>query len=833
MKNTLKKMVLLLLVCAMALSLCACGSASDKEPASGAAPQASSGEKPSGASAPAAEKTAAKADGTPAPEFVYKPVFTKVTGDEKASYFTPAYLLPDGSGFYATGSKVIGYKAPEGAEPQYYGQFDITEPALFFVSKDGAVSMLEGYAPLPVPEAEEGMFNFQASTYISSLVVAKDSLFTIESVYRSWSDQDELDYDDEDFYEHYHYDESIYIRTLDSQGKELNCSKIENNPTDYLYCNRTVDKAGNFIFTKSTDGGEYSVVAIAPTGGVVYEVPSEDSISLTVSTKDGDVYASMWGSSGMCLKKLDPETKTFGEPLAIPNDAYNVIRGGGDYPFYYTAGVSFYGFDPASGEEPVKLLNWMDCDIDPDEVYDVLVDDNGVIHGMLNNFDSYTLSYDRRLVDVQKVPYDPSGAKKELTLATQFLSWELRSAVTAFNRKSDDVRIVVKDYSEYNTEEDYSAGLTKLQTEIMAGNCPDLIDMSGLSLAQLSAKGLLEDLYPFMEQDAELKKENFLPNVLSAAESDGKLMHTFSYFNINTVVGASMIVGEEPGWTYEDLYNALREMPDECTPFDISTTRDDILNTCLNLDMADFVNWSTGEVNFDNEEFVNLLKFAASFPESYDWETYDWQNDNPESRIREGRQMLYQTTLNSLDTLMYIEASYNGTPVTFIGYPTNNGTGNTLVLDTGYAMSASCADKAAAWSFLRQFFTESYYENFGYYGLPVQKDLLEKKLNKVCTVTYKINNNGEYELDANGEKIPEEHYYGMGDMAYTYYRLSDEMAAKFMDLVNTTTRVSQQDPSIKDIVSKQSAAFFSGQKSAEEAAKLVQSNAKIYVNEQR
>lgn len=833
MKNTLKKMVLLLLVCAMALSLCACGSASDNGSPSDEKPQASSANKPVDAETPAAEKTSAAPDASAAPEYVYKPAFTKITGDEKASYFTPAYLLPDGSGFYATGSKVVGYKAPEDAEPQYYGQFDVTEPAIFFVGKDGAVKLLENYAPMPSPEAEEGMFEYQASAYISTLMGGKDGLYTIESVYRSWSDAEGLDYEDPDFYEHYHYDESIYLRSLDLTGKELSCSKIEHAPTDYLYCNKTMDKAGNFIFTKSTESGEYSIAAYTAAGEIAYEIPCEDSVNLTVSSAEGEVYVSIWGSNGLGLAKLDQETKTLGEPITISNDAYNVIPGGGDYPFYYTSGISFYGFDPESGEEPVKLLNWMDCDVDPDEMYQALVDGNGVIHGLLNNYDSYAMSYDRQLVEIQKAPYDPSTAKKELTLASQFLGYELRSAVTAFNRKSDDVRIVVKDYSEYNTEEDYSAGLTKLQTEIMAGNCPDIIDMNGLSLAQLSAKGILEDLYPFMEQDPEITKEKFLPNVLTAAESEGKLNHTFSWFNINTVVGASMIVGDEPGWTYDDLYNALQEMPDECTPFDVTTTRDDILNTCLNLDMADFVNWSTGEVNFDNEEFVDLLKFAESFPESYDWETYDWQNDNSESRIKEGRQMLYQTTLSSLDSLMYIEASYNGTPITFIGYPTHNGTGNTLSLDAGYAMSSSCADKDAAWRFLRQFFTENYYENYGYYGLPVQKDLLEKKLAKVCKMTYKINNDGEYELDANGERIPEEHYYGMGDAAYTYYCLSEEMAQRFMDLVNTTSRVSMPDQSIKDIVTKQSAAFFSGQKSPEEAAKLVQSNAKIYVNEQR
>lgn len=41
------------------------------------------------------------------------------------------------------------------------------------------------------------------------------------------------------------------------------------------------------------------------------------------------------------------------------------------------------------------------------------------------------------------------------------------------------------------------------------------------------------------------------------------------------------------------------------------------------------------------------------------------------------------------------------------------------------------------------------------------------------------------------------------------------------------------DMSILDIVTEQAQAYFAGQKSADEVAKLVQSKANIYVNEQR
>ena len=82
-------------------------------------------------------------------------------------------------------------------------------------------------------------------------------------------------------------------------------------------------------------------------------------------------------------------------------------------------------------------------------------------------------------------------------MAVMYLDYNTQNAVIKFNRASKDVRIELIDYSQYNNEKDWSAGLTKLTTEIMAGNMPDIISVSEqIPYRQLAAKGLLEDLYP-------------------------------------------------------------------------------------------------------------------------------------------------------------------------------------------------------------------------------------------------------------------------------------------------------------------------------------------------
>ncbi len=115
--------------------------------------------------------------------------------------------------------------------------------------------------------------------------------------------------------------------------------------------------------------------------------------------------------------------------------------------------------------------------------------------------------------------------KTELTLACMNLDWDLRSRIVKFNRESSQYRIVVKDYADYSMAGDTviagqtSDGITKLNTELLSGNVPDLLISSGLPVQQYAAKGLLEDLWQYIDADENVKRENLMTDVLNAAET--------------------------------------------------------------------------------------------------------------------------------------------------------------------------------------------------------------------------------------------------------------------------------------------------------------------------
>lgn len=829
MKNTAKRLTALALMLIMALSLCACGNSSN-----------------GGTSDKQQEET---------PEYIYNTEFKPLLTDSERNLNARVYT---DTGFYATSYEKIGERElNEGEVLEYEGQLDVYGTRLFFVDYSGSFKELTGYTYLDVDEliasgalSAEGFDAANVRDYYSgsdvySLGVASDGrLITVESAYLSYNNAPtDVLKETEDYYNYYNYSNAYFVRTLDADGNELSFARLDVGEDQYLYAaNLVLDENDNMIL--SGDGG---VFVYALDGSIVTAV-TDDSESVWVDSvsklRDGRIVGSMYGENGMELRVIDVAGGKFGDTLSIPNEAYNLVPAtGGEYDAYYSSGTNFYGIkfgETNTDYTTTKLFSWINCDINGDNISRVLVRDDGSVITVLNEYDSADETFDVFLATISLVPYDSVPHKEELTLATQYLNWNVRSKIVSFNRKNDNYRIVIKDYSEFNTEEDYSAGRTKLTTELLAGNVPDIIDLSGLPYTQLAGKGLLQDLYPLIDADSDLNRDDFFASVLSAREVNGGLYSTVDGFSINTVMGATSIVGEEPGWTYDEFNAALatmRETVPECDALGMYTTQSDILRICLMLDMNDYVNWATGEVKFDTPQFVELLNFAADFPESFDYDNYEYTPaDNDLNRITEGRQMLMQSYISDMETIAYYDTYFGGN-ATYIGFPTSDGSSGSLFdLDQGYAISAKSEYKDAAWSFLRELFTEKYQsDQSNVYSLPSNKAAFDKRLKEAMTPDYQKDVDGNYVLDEEGNKIPiAKISYGTENGTFDIYSLSQEQADKLLALINSTTAVANYaDDSVFDIVSEQSQAFFAGQKSAEEVAKLVQSKANIYVNEQR
>ena len=114
-----------------------------------------------------------------------------------------------------------------------------------------------------------------------------------------------------------------------------------------------------------------------------------------------------------------------------------------------------------------------------------------------------------------------SAETKTLTLAvfqsqyggeTSSGSSNLLQWVELYNKEHSDVRIEVVNYLE-NYPDPYEA-LNQIKIEISAGNGPDMINFGSLYSPLDASCGMMADLYPFMEADDSLDKEDVYYNIL-------------------------------------------------------------------------------------------------------------------------------------------------------------------------------------------------------------------------------------------------------------------------------------------------------------------------------
>lgn len=772
---------------------------------------------------------------------IYMPEYIDFNLD--AEYINSGYC--DGQNVYVIAeirTETEPYVDPDTGES--FPNYEYTT-GIYRIPLDGGEPVkLENFESTPIPEGVEGSSN------ISNIRGGEDgTLWVTEDVYTTTFElpadfdpntDDKWNYPSEST-------NSQILRQLDSTGNEL--SRIDTSGmqeklgADYIN-SMIMDPEGCFFTSVQTYGettSETKIVVLDKDQNILFTIEEENLWGQLTLLGDGTVGMSVWSEEGgQVLRTIDKAAKGWGAEYPLPPNGGNIYTGSQKYIFYYDNGDSLYGFnkETKAGE---KILSWSAANINKDELMFFTFLEDGRIVAMTRSWGMNGNDMTMELAILTETDASVLKDKVTLTYATQYLGYDERNKIIDFNKSSDKYRIEIKDYSEFNTAEDYKAGLTKLNTEIAAGNVPDILNVSGLPIQQYGAKGLLEDLWPYIDNDPDLGRDAIMENVFKAAEQDGKLYQVFSTFSIQTVVGATKVVGDRMSWTLDDLQAALATMPEGCTIFGEGDTKAGMLSNVLAQNMDAFVDWSTGQCSFDSEDFISLLEFCNSFPLEYDWNNVDWEEyEDDNTRVMNGKQMLLNAYLYDLgDSLQMYEVVFNG-DYSFIGFPQEDGSvGSSFSLGNGIAMSSTCKDKEGAWSFMREYLMPQYANvdeeyMIGGYNLSTNKADFEKMVEMAMKKEYQLDENGNQVLDENGQPIEVPKYtYGFNDLTVDVYATTQEQYDQFMALYNAIDSISTYDENIYNIVNEVAGGYFNGDKTVQDTAKQIQDRVTLYVNEQR
>ncbi len=571
-------------------------------------------------------------------------------------------------------------------------------------------------------------------------------------------------------------------------------------------------------------------------------------------------------------------------------DMYSVMYGPG-YDLYTRNENSVFGYDLKSGTK-TEVFNFINSDVDTSAVNNMAVisADEFIATGW--DSDSQTDIITR----FTRIPDDQVVQKTIITMSTPNLYYDMRRKVIKFNKSSDTYRIVVTDYSQYNTDDDYSAGTTRFNNDLISGKVPDIIVVDAeMNYDSYVAKDLFTDLYKIMDNDSSFNKADYLENIFKAYEMNGKLYSLVPSFYLATFAAKDSLLGGIKNWNVAEFMDFVKNHQG-LQIFDNDFNRDSFIQMMLLFSRDSFIDSATGQCSFDSDEFKNLLEFAASLTTENFWDTVNgsdqdsnfWQDyDN---RYAEDRVLLatvqfwdladsYRNLLNS---------QFKTDDFTFIGFPTDNGNGSSIQANYEYCISERSKNKEGAWEFLKSLINEDAQmpvkNKYGYWnnptnGLPILKAALDKlaeiamtkqgesggiayatsvvaettseettseettseettseettseEITSEETTSEEITSEETTSEETTSEEITEEPDIDYNDPWST--PLTQAQVDKIMDVIKNTTQVARYDTKLTDIINEEAAAYFNGQKSLDETAKIIQNRASTYINESR
>ncbi len=545
----------------------------------------------------------------------------------------------------------------------------------------------------------------------------------------------------------------------------------------------------------------------------------KDGNILTVSTNYDDANEEY----NTVVKKFDVAQNKYTDEYPIDvsylQSSDGISKGAGDYDFFYKTSAAIYGFK-YSDKSATKIVDFSSSDINSDYTYNMKMTgvDSFLTVSWVNEAGEYGASSISKYIKV-----DPSQVEDRviLTLASSYGNYTIKQAVTEYNKSQTKYKIKFVDYSEENDPD------SKLSADIAAGDIPDMLDVSygvgNMSLDQCIAKGLLEDLTPYIEKDEEISESDFIPSMYESMKHDGKIYSVSSCASIMTLMARKSETGEEQGWTFQEMKDYVDSQPETAKIF-YSDNKTDMLDDFMYGCGADFINWEKGECYFDSQDFKDVLEMCNRG--TNDEMNYDEEMPSTTEMVR-NHDMLFVNGGVSIDNLVVYKAMFEDDLVCK-GFPNKNKKGNFFMFQDSVAISSKCADKEAAWNFIRQFMTEEYQSKhyLTTYGVPTREDVYEAYVQcYTCT---------EETQDKYGNDIyPNEGSYGMDGLDVECKPLTQEQVADYRALVDSASGVWAYDENVQKIVSEEAAAYFSGDKSLDDVCAIIQNRATTYVNENK
>jgi multiple sugar transport system substrate-binding protein len=400
--------------------------------------------------------------------------------------------------------------------------------------------------------------------------------------------------------------------------------------------------------------------------------------------------------------------------------------------------------------------------------------------------------------------------KRKVVFATFWPDERFAEAKKKFEELNPDIEIELQyiDTNNSKLEADLEKFVKTTNTAMLAGKGPDILEMDQLPIEQYVQKGLLVDLETLIERDATFKREQYFANILDNAKVGGGLYGMpLSFFlmgfagDVDSIAKAGVQV-DDSSWTWDDFAaigeklvkggaykNAILSMPES------------ILTMMVMDDYETFVDVKNRKASFESQAFIGRMKEVKAMAEN--------------GIIGDQRPYFFHAQINSPGDYMTTLNEFGGAEMRLYAKPhaKETGPGGYFRSYRTIGLSAASTVKQEAWKFIKFMMSDDISATPLSAGFPINKALYEKGLEELRqTGTVK----GHEEGPLHGASV----------------KVDDANLERLTGYVNGAVHpVAYQASRLEELILQESAAFFSGQKTAEAVAKLIQNKATTYLNE--
>ena len=621
----------------------------------------------------------------------------------------------------------------------------------------------------------------------------------------------------------------------------------------------TVDTAMNWdnndnayynLFITAPDGTK-NKIELKEAGMNYYDIRvilalGDDKALVPISTDKSDVYYEL-------DLKTNKATKIDGKDYEwLDVDTLISTYSGKDgYTYYSTPlGISRIDMKKKSSE---TVMNYSWCTVNRSILNYLSIvecsEDEIILCGEKYTSSPYEDSYqtDFVIVDLTKAESNPHAGKTilEMYCAYGYVEEKIGDAIIKYNENSSAYFIEVTDrysniddmdYNNLNSEDDYAnANLNvnakmsnELAMDIMNGEGPDIL-MNVSDLGQLNDTNYLADLTPYI---GTLDPDKYFTNIIDASLVGGKLFHLpVSYMIEGIQTDAKYAGASGVGFTPAEYEKFLKETLNgtDCVPYGQALYFTKVFNAQSDKFIVD------GKADFSAPEFAELAEYvkenvqenSRSWDEMYNDDVYYSSTVAVGAAVAPVKGDMGYSDAPAIYGSVYGISGYfinmanlqGGSAI--LGIPSTDGRGPMVSPYCSIAISAQAQNVDACGEFVKLLLTDEVQESLAMSdNFVLSREAFREGGKKA--IEYYNGEGGEYMFGYD---------YETGKPSDNRIKFSEQNISELEKIIDSCSCTNSADAAINLILVEEMPAYFLGQKSLEEVAKIAQDRAQKVLDE--